>query len=307
MKKITAILSAVPILMLVSSCGGTKSAVPESLAEIKAIVAQLDSDVSEMYGWEPRDSTYNHATDSLVSSIIDEYEKERPDANIGERTEHAIEQEAYDDARVTWAEFKRLCDADKYKDALDFYFSEGDDYIKKNAGDFLVFLKHSTQRYVFFSQVLLPLMREYRGDTFAIDHFIDVMELEKAMEDASIAMSADTDGYVPEVYPLVIQELGYALGAAGRMEEAQDLFDDLIYGIYSLSGDALSANFYGTRYSANLYMKDGNPNKALAMWDYFKDYLDENKSDYDPENLEHCLQRIEEEKSEISSLDIDND
>ena len=39
-------------------------------------------------------------------------------------------------------------------------------------------------------------------------------------EDGSIAMSAETNGYVPEVYPWVIQDRGEAFVSIGRLEDA---------------------------------------------------------------------------------------
>lgn len=294
------ILPAVATLLASVSCGHHRE-VPESMIGVKEVIARLDSAVTAMYGWEPTDSTYNHSIDTLIFDIMDEYESERPDADTGERGEYAIQQKAYDEARVTWAEFKRLCDVDRYEEALDFYLGEGNGHIKKNEGDFLVFLKHSTQRFVFFSQVLLPMMREYKGDSFATDKYIDLLQLEKAMEDTSIALSAETTGYVPEVYPYVIQELGYALVSTGKMDEAQNLFSDLTSAIYGLTGDALFANFYGTQFCARLYLEDGKPDWALATWDDFRDYLKEHSSDYDADDLSECIDRIEEEKAGISA------
>ena len=289
----------ITIILALAACGQKKT-VPESLIGVKETVAKLDSAVTAMYGWEPRDSTYNASVDTLVSNIMDQYEEERPGVKSGERTVHAIEQDAYDEARVTWSQFKKLCDADEYEKALNFYLGEGDDHIKKNAGGFLVFLKHSTHRFIFFSQVLLPLMQEYKGEEYAINDYIDNLQLEKALEDGSIAMGAETTGYIPEAYPYVIKELGSALVSVGKMDEAQDLFGDYINAIYGQTGDALYANFAGTYYAAHLYLQDDNPEGALGTWDNFKDYLEENKADYDPEELSICLKKIDEETSAIS-------
>ena len=107
------ILPAVATLLASVSCGHHRE-VPESMIGVKEVIARLDSAVTAMYGWEPTDSTYNHSIDTLIFDIMDEYESERPDADTGERGEYAIQQKAYDEARVTWAEFKRLCDVDRY-------------------------------------------------------------------------------------------------------------------------------------------------------------------------------------------------
>ena len=184
---------------------------------------------------------------------------------------------------------------------MNLYLGEGDGYFKKNSGDFLVFLKHSTHRFVFYSQVLLPIMLEYKGEEYAINDYINNLQLEKALEEGTIAMSAETNGYVPEAYPYVIKELGSALVSVGRMDEAQDLFDDYVNAIYLQTENALYANFAGTHYAANLYLLDDKPDWALATWDDFKDYLEENKSDYDPEELAICIKEIDEQMEALNN------
>ena len=206
------LLSLALILTIAIACAQS-NAVPENLVGVKEVVTQIDSAVTAMYGWEPADSTYNHATDTLVSSILSEL-SEPPEQSDG-----SVRQEAYDQARITWAEFKRLVDTDAYEKALNFYLSE--DKEGKKAGDFLLYLKHSSQRYAFFSQVLRPLMLEYKGEKYALEDYVNNLRLEKAMEDASIELSANTNGYVPEAYPNVIRDLGFGLAVMGEMEEAE--------------------------------------------------------------------------------------
>ena len=292
------------ILLLTSALAacGQNNSIPESLSEVKGIVAKLDSAVTAMYGWEPRDSTYNHSIDTVVSAIMDQYETEHPDRPKEVRTEHAVQQQAYDEARVTWAEFKRLIDADKYSEALDLYEGENASSRGKNSGDFLVFLKHSTQRYVFFSQVLLPMMQEYKDADSARVEYINLLHLEKAMEDGTIAMNAETTGYVPEVYPSMVMDLGFALLADGKMDEAQNLFGDIANAIYLQTDDALYANFIATKYAASLYLHDEKPDWARASWEDFKGYLEENKGDYDEEELARCLEKIDTEISNIRNM-----
>lgn len=291
------IVLALPIV----SCK-THNTIPESLKDVKRVVSQLDSAVMSMYGWEPMDSTYNKSVDTLVSGIMNQYNEGKPDyVPIGE-SEPAIKQETYDASKLTWAEFKRLIDADQYEKALEFYFAdkEGDD--GKNSGDFLVFLKHSSYRYQFDSDVLLPLMREFKGDTFAVDHYIDILHLEKALEDASIAMNQREEPYIPEAYPYVVKDLGFALAASGKMKEALDLSGDLISAIYDITGSAIYANFFGTQYGAQLYVAEDDPESAIALWENFERYLDEYKEDYTSEELEDMRGRIDNEKKAISEL-----
>ena len=292
------IIATLAITVSIIACGQQKS-IPENLSDVKTVVAQLDSAVTAMYGWEPRDSTYNHSLDTLVAGMMNEYKADDPEYEHQDEGVPAIQQQAYDEARVTWAEFKRLIDADKYEEALNLYLGEDKDYIKENSGDFLVYLKHSTQRYVFFSQVLLPLMQEYKGEDAAQEDFINNLQLEKALEDMSIELQADNTGYIPEVYPQVVRDLGIALASSGKMDEAHELFYDLIDGVYGLTDSALLANYIASDYAAELYLIDGDKEGAIANWNRFKEAVEQNKSAYDPEEVEVCLRRIEEAIEEL--------
>lgn len=292
-------LSAGLVFLTLIACGQNKP-IPENLNGVKETVAKLDSAVTAMYGWEPRDSTYNHSLDTLVAGMMNEYKANDPEYERQDEGVPAIQQQAYDEARVTWAEFKRLIDADKFEEALNLYLGENKDYIKKNSGDFLVYLKHSTQRYVFFSQVLLPLMQEYKGEDAAREDFINNLQLEKAMEDVSIQLQADNTGYVPEVYPNVVRDLGIALASSGKMDEAHELFWDLIDGVYGLTGSALLANYIASDYAEKLYLIEEDTEGAIANWNRFKEAVEQNKSAYDPEEVEICLKRIDEAISALS-------
>lgn len=298
MKAMRQLLSITTILLCTLSCGQQKT-IPESLTDVKTVVARLDSTVTAMYGWEPRDSTYNHSLDTLVAGMMNEYKADDPEYEHQDEGVPAIQQQAYDEARVTWAEFKRLIDADEYEEALNIYLGEGKDYIKKNSGDFLVYLKHSTQRYVFFSQVLLPLIQEYKGEEAAQEDFINHLQQEKALEDMSIELQADNTGYIPEVYPKVVRDLGIALASSGKMDEAHELFYDLIDGVYGLTGSALLANYIASDYAAELYLIEGDKEGAIANWNLFKNAIEQNKANYDPEEVELCLSKIKQAIEEL--------
>ena len=77
MKAMRQLLSIMTILLCTLSCGQQKT-IPESLTDVKTVVAQLDSTVTAMYGWEPRDSTYNHSLDTLVAGMMNEYKADDP-------------------------------------------------------------------------------------------------------------------------------------------------------------------------------------------------------------------------------------
>ena len=283
-KAMKQLLSLTLMLASVVACAQTTD-VPENLIGVKEVVAQIDSTVTAMYGWEPADSTYNPSTDTLVASILDNL------SNPLKQSGGAVRQEAYNQARITWAEFKRLVDTDAYEKALNFYLSE--DKEGKKAGDFLLYLKHSSQRYAFFSQVLRPLMLEYKGADEALEDYVNNLRLEKAMEEASIDLSANSNGYVPEVYPFVVRDLCMALAVMGEMEEAKGLASDMAKGVYGLTGDVLYCNFVATQLLAQMYTYVDKPDQAKTTWTDFRDYLLENKSDYNEESLTQCLAAID--------------
>ena len=279
-------------VIILSSCSRNNT-VPESLRDIKEVVAQVDSMVSAMYGWEPRDSTYDTSADTLVYKLLDEYNAVNSDSFAISRADYVERQLAYDAARKTWAEFKRLCDAGKYKKALDYYLAERRG--KKNEADFIVYLKHSTPRYYFFSEVLRPLLLEYKDKRDAHERYIELLKFEKAMEDVSIEMQAEGNGYVPEVYPHVVADLGFSLAAVGKMDEAKDLFSDLVSGLYWQTGDELYSYFLATSYSATVYLQENMVDEALKTWEDFRDYLKEEGNWYDPETLAECQQAVNAE------------
>lgn len=294
-------LLIIALVLPIISCK-TKNNIPESLKDVKRTVAFLDSAVTSMYGWEPQDSTYNKSVDTLVSGILNQYKEGEPEFVPIEASEPVIKQSSYDSSKLTWTAFKKLIDADQYEKALDFYFADKEGEEGKNSNDFLLFLKHSSCRYRFDSDVLFPLMREFKGDAFAVKHYIDILHLEKAMEDASIAMNQREEPYIPEAYPYVLNDLGFALASSGKINEALNLSGDFISAVYNATGSSLYANFCGTKYGARLYVAIDDPESAIGLWEEFERYLDENKDDYEPEELESIKRRIVKEKKEISEL-----
>ena len=275
------------MLLCIFSCKH-KDAIPSSLSEVRNIVDSIDVAVSQLYGWEPRDSTYNHTIDTIVANAINSTD-----------ISGVISQSVYDDSRETWTEFKRLCDAEKYEEALDYYFGE-DSSGSKRGGDFLVFLKHSSNRYAFLSKVLLPLMEEYKGHEFAMNEYVDLLELEKDLEGiVSMNRKKDGDIYMPEVWPAVVTDLGNALLETGRTEEAFDLFPELTKYVLALTEDAMLANYFGTKYVSNLYLRIGSPEEAKNVWMGLKEYLQEHSDDYDLEQLDWGYDAIQEELKRI--------
>lgn len=290
-------------LGLTVACAGqnrpVKTVIPERLEGLKEAVFYLDSAVNALYGWEPRDSTFSNDMNDRLTGLIERLNEEEQRYSSSDEYPSSFSQKEYDEARATWAEFKKLCEADEYEKALDFYFGTEASSRGKNSGDFIVFLKHSTYQYLFTSEVLQPLLFEYRDRDFALQTLIDLLELQKAMGDMLIYTNAEDGGYVPELYPFVLRDLGYAYAESGREEDAIDLFELFAGSVYLITGNPLKANFSSTLYLVNVYMISGDAEAALGTWDKFKSYHLAHGDEYDPEELEACLEQVELEIAEI--------
>ena len=257
------LLSLILVLLDVLACV-QNHVIPETLVGVKEVVAQIDSAITDSPGWEPADSTYKQA-------------------------------------RKTWTTFKQLIDADKYERALDFYMAE--DSTGQNAGDFLVYLRHSSQRYAFYTDVLRPLMQEYKGANYALEDYVNNLKLEKAMEDTAIALSANTNGYVPEVYPCVVWDLCLGLAIMGEVDDAEELANDMSKGVYGLTNDILLSNFVATQLITQVLIYTNKPNEAKNTWTVFRNFLLENKTDYEEADLAQCLAAIDDA---LKDLEMDS-
>jgi hypothetical protein len=254
-----------------------KKTVPESLLGIKDVVVRIDSALLFVPKWEPQDSMPENPF-SMTSDDM---------------------QRAYDQANTTWEQFKSLCDQEEYKEALTFYYAYNDELKQPNSGDFLLHLRHSTYRYLFFSEVLRPLLHEYWGEPSATEEYVKVLQLEKAFEDLTKREYDDGSCYVPEVYPLVLMELGLSLATTGQIDEARELFYDIINSVYYITGSNLEANFVASQYAAGLYLVDGQKENAIANWNLFKNALESDSANYDEEELELYLKKIDDEIRQI--------
>ena len=93
----------------------------------------------------------------------------------------------------------------------------------------------------------------------------------------------------------MVADLGFSLAAVGKMDEAQDLFGDLVNGLYWQTGDELYSYFLATSYSSTVYLQENMVDEALKTWEVFRDYLKEEGEKYDPEALAECLQAVNAE------------
>lgn len=195
-----------------------------SLLEITETASAFDAKVKEAYKDYP-------LPDSLAYDYLnpDEMEKSR---NIAEQR---------------WDKFIGLCRSYSYGKALDCYLED--------FADFFVYLKISDDRYEFLSSILLPLMRECRGEEFARKRYIEDLSFEKSNEEFIIAINEGREGYVPEVYPDVVRSLGNALAEDGRFDDAIALSEDLVEPADRCGEDGLAE---GISYVLTLFKEFGD-------------------------------------------------
>lgn len=233
-----------------------------SLLELTETASAFDAKVKEAY----KDYTL---PDSLAYDYLnpDEMEKSR---NIAEQR---------------WDKFIGLCRSYSYGKALDCYLED--------FADFFVYLKISDDRYEFLSSILLPLMRECRGEEFARKRYIEDLSFEKSNEEFMIAINEeDGEGYVPKVYPDVVRDLGQALAADGRLDEALALAEDLLTPALWSAGYGAYA---GARYIMGIFEKTGSAEDSDRFYEAIRQLVrrDKNLSDEDREYiLNSCFNQL---------------
>ena len=77
---------------------------------------------------------------------------------------------------------------------------------------------------------------------------------------------------------------------------------DMARGVYGLTGDVLYCNFVATQLLAQMYTYVDKLDQAKTTWTDFRDYLLENKSDYDEESLAQCFSAIDAALEELGSI-----
>lgn len=237
-----------------------------SLLELTETASAFDAKVKEAYKDYP-------LPDSLAYDYLnsDEIEKSR---NIAEQR---------------WDKFIGLCRSYSYGKALDCYLED--------FADFFVYLKISDDRYEFLSSILLPLMRECRGEEFARKRYIEDLSFEKSNEEFMIAINAeDGEGYVPKVYPDVVRDLGHALAADGRLDEALALAEDLLNPALRSAGYGAYA---GAEYILALYNEVGDAADkdkcAAAIRELVKTHGDFASGNEEEEIMDHYINQLGEE------------
>lgn len=248
-----------------------------SLLEITETVSSFDTKVKEAY------TEIGSAFDAKVKEAYKDYPL--PDSLAYDYLNSDEIEKSRNIAEQRWDKFIGLCRSYSYGKALDCYLED--------FADFFVYLRFSADRYEFLSSILLPLMRECRGEEFARKRYIEDLSFEKSNEEFMIAINEeDGEGYVPEVYPDVVRDLGHALAADGRLDEALALAEDLLTPALRSAGYGAYA---GARYIMGIFEKTGSAEDSDRFYEAIRQLVnrDKNLSDKDREYiLNSCFNQL---------------
>lgn len=248
-----------------------------SLLELTETASAFDAKVKEAY------TEIGPAFDAKVKEAYKDYPL--PDSLSYDYLNSDEMEKSRNIAEQRWDKFIGLCRSYSYGKALDCYL--------ENFADFFVYLRFSADRYEFLSSILLPLMRECRGEEFARKRYIKDLSFEKSNEEFMIAINEeDGVGYVPEVYPDVVRDLGQALAADGRLDEALALAEDLLSPALRSAGYGAYA---GARYIMGIFEKTGSAEDSDRFYEAIRQLVsrDKNLTDEDREYiLNSCFNQL---------------
>ena len=152
--------------------------------------------------------------------------------------------------------FSTFCKNGKMPEALDFYRT-GDNSLK-----IVTALYHSTLRFTFDTEVLWPIMVTCSEDD-PREEFLDVLLMEKALQDMSLVGGAD-DVYVPETYSDLLIQTGHLLSAIGRLDDALHMSEDMQKAATLATGSPLVGMVTAARYRATVMCVAGKQDDAIA-------------------------------------------
>lgn len=277
------IFVSLTVFAALAACSENRQSAQSSLEEINGILAHLDSIIVREYRPAPLSPELESSLEDTVASIM---------------ADQSCMQRSRDEALQAWISFKTLCKKGEYEEALNFYLKEDENGARGSAVAVIILLE-SDGRYKFYSEVLRPLLREYCSDEVALAEYIRALENEKAIEDITISLRTEDSGYVPQVYPVVVMDYGYALAAQGKIDAAFELTGDLMNALLSLSDNIIETNIVGTIYLSQLYLKNGDKESAVKIWEAGKEYVLNNSDDISDEDVLRFVETADNEISEI--------
>ena len=256
-------ITACLLAIVLTSCGQRVKPAEFKVIDpvsINQTIEKIDSARLALVGFEPKEPEY------------------KPEANpFGVPT-----QETFDSAAVTWNTFVKLCQEDKFKEAYDLYNEDG------KPGDFMVCLKHSTNLYFFYRDVLGPMMYEFEPKDSADVKYLNLLKLEHYLGEYMMQTGAGDTDYIPASFPDLTIELGTMLAERDRIDEALEMVGSFGYAVQGLNDNPAFTNFNIALYVAHLYYAAGDIAQAIETLEDYKEYTAEHKDpDRDPEEYDY--------------------
>ena len=126
-----------------------------------------------------------------------------------------------DSAKLILNHFFELMDEEKFEEALDFYLSE--------EGAFLVAIERSTDYFEFNIQVIIPMLFEYKDESFAYEKAIRTLELSMLATETIILFSHGNN--IPSHYNQLLCELAMLYTEVKQYDKALELTDKMLNNI----------------------------------------------------------------------------
>lgn len=196
-------------------------------------------------------------------------------------------QKAYE----TWQEFTDFCRNGKYKEAYEFHSTSFNDvYI-------LIYLRHSSNRYDFFSRVMKPLLLNY--DRNGLAKYIGILEIEMEMQEDSITYEDEEVTYLPETYPALLMELGTSYMENGQEDDAFSLIRAVDDAFTIQTNRRPVGALLALTFNAELLLMKDNVEAAAECMNIFINFIENNKDEISLEDFEGLKNRAEQIRESI--------
>lgn len=202
----------------------------------------------------------NSQTLSVIREI--EYIIDSLDQNNIMLPSQSLNKATIESAEIVWKKFTEQCIKQNYNVAYRIF--------NKHKGDFKVYLKHSSTRYIFLCDIYYPFLLAFECPNDVDMKFLEEIEIEYQLQVASIKNMSKDKPYVPEYHPNTIMDYGRCLNRLGRTDDAVNLATELKDAVLFLSNDKMEANYAVAWYGAHIFKDVGQIDAALNLLFKFK-------------------------------------
>ena len=223
--------------------------------------------VPKYYSYNPHDTIGNEPYWQMlrIDSARVNYLLERPLGMVSAEDIDKITDEdiiSFSKAEASWFEMMKLCSKRRYEDALSLYIKE-----ESNVGTALA---TTTNKFDLDFSVVGVLLNELLDEEEAAEILVKFLEYDKIQAEGVVAYGmADSGGYIPPHYPLLIKTLGAEYLNLGDESKAEDLIEPLRDAVYMLSDNVWDNEQEIAIYKIAIYhSSEDDPKLKAALEDY---------------------------------------